>query len=161
VGPWSEAKVGCDDDRAQLVADVRRASCARLAHDLIALADLRARVVGPPGPPSWTGLSRPQARRQQHTGSLAHSCRERQSKLWLRGPDRALRARPGPRRQGGSARPSAGERWQREVLLAAFAAQVGERKLDRGVGPEDAQAGHAVQVLLPASPAITGSARVE
>jgi hypothetical protein len=47
------------------------------------------------------------------------------------------------------------------VLLAAFAAQVGERKLDGGVGLEDAQAGHAVEVLLPATPAITGSARVE
>jgi hypothetical protein len=104
----------------------------------------------------------PQARRQQRTGSLARSCREGQSKLWLRGPDRALRARPGPRRQGrGGARPGAGERWQREVLLAAFAAQVGEGKLDGGVGLEDPQAGHAVEVLLPASPTITGSARVE
>ena len=47
------------------------------------------------------------------------------------------------------------------MLLAAFAAQVGERKLDGSVGLEDSQAGHAVEVLLPATPAITGSARVE
>lgn len=47
--------------------------------------------------------------------SCRHSCprgRRESSKLWLRGPDRALRARPGPGRRGaeGGARPGAGER---------------------------------------------------
>jgi hypothetical protein len=43
------------------------------------------------------------------------------------------------------------------VLLAAFVVQVGEREFDGGVGLEDAQAGHAVEVLLPTTSAITGS----
>ena len=68
---------------------------------------------------------------------------------------------PVPAAKDGGARPGAGEPWQRELLLAAFAAQVGERKLDGSVGLQDAQAGCAVQVLLPATPAFTGSAGVE
>jgi len=45
-------------------------------------------------PPSSTGCRAAGAQPQE--SGLADPCRERQSKLWLRGPDRALRAWPGP-----------------------------------------------------------------
>jgi len=86
------------------------------------------------------------------------------------------RCAPGPVPSSGreSARPGAGEQWQREVLLAAFAAPVRQRKVDGGVGLQDGSRevadraaeqcrslGLTAEVLLPAAPADSCAVRVE
>jgi len=73
------------------------------------------------------------------------------------------RCAPGPAPSPGreSARPGAGEQWQREVLLAAFAAPVRQRKVDGGVGLQDAKLNDPIAVLLPAAPAGSRAVRVE
>jgi hypothetical protein len=160
-GPVERAQVGRDDDRSRLVADVRRTSRARLAHELTVLRW----PAPPPGratqPSRWTC---PPARRRAGNSApaaLPAAAGKVRASYGFGAQTVRCAAGPVPVAEEGGARPGAGERWQREVLLAAFAAQVGEGKLDGGVGLEDPQAGHAVEVLLPASPTITGSARVE
>ena len=68
---------------------------------------------------------------------------------------------PSPLAEDRRCSPGRGRAEATTELLAAAAAQIGEREVDGRAGLQDAQLADPVQVLLPAIPAGSGAVRVE